>query len=324
MRVSTRRLLTALIAALTLAAMASVADATTYEVEGSTFKSVFSTFSFGTTAGEGTVRCAVSLEGSFASASFNETRGARLASVTSASASGCTGGSATVLRETLPWSVNYGSVSGTAPNITAINPNLVGAAFRFQPTGLLSCLERSTTEAPIGLIWAREERGLITSFRTERASHIRLTGALCELGEGFVEGSTTSFTSPDEEELRVLVLVNAVDTSLVERADRTRLLPVTIGRNEFRVLEMLNSAIRTATFVGDPSSTDETNFRVEPSGARCADRGTLAGSLAAPACTIRIMTRAETPAGASADIRIIYKLGRGLFGNCRQEFVVRT
>ncbi len=324
MRVWNRSLGTALVAGLTLAVAVSVADATTFEVEGARFKATFTALSFGSTASESRVRCAVTFEGSFTSSTFNETVGARIATVTSASASGCTGGSATVLRETLPWSVNYASSTGTAPNITSLTVNLVGASFRVQPTGLLSCLARSTAESPIAVVWTREERGLITSFAPEARSHIRLTGSLCELSEGFVEGSTTSFTSPDEEEARVFVRVNAVDTALVERADRTRLLNVTLGRNESRILEMLNSSGRTATLVGEPSSTDETNFRVETTGGRCADRFRLAANFGAPACNIRIVTRLETPANASADIRIIYKLGLGVFGNSRQEFIVRT
>jgi len=90
------------------------------------------------TGGSETVRCPVTLEGSFSSESFPKTSGLRLGSVTRAALTegSCTNGRARVLAETLPWAVQYSSFTGTLPAISSIALRLGGAAFSVRGSGL--------------------------------------------------------------------------------------------------------------------------------------------------------------------------------------------
>jgi hypothetical protein len=70
------------------------------------------------------IRCPVTLEGSFHSATIRKTAGALIGAVTkgivNAAEPPCAGGHATVRQESLPWHVTYESFRGTLPNITSV------------------------------------------------------------------------------------------------------------------------------------------------------------------------------------------------------------
>jgi hypothetical protein len=97
-----------------------------------------------------TIRCAVTLEGSFHSATIRKVEEALLGYVTRAVAgSPCTGGSARFLAETLPWHFTYNGFEGTLPRITGITHHLIGMALSTDPTGeLTGCLYRSSPPLP--------------------------------------------------------------------------------------------------------------------------------------------------------------------------------
>jgi hypothetical protein len=93
--------------------------------------------------GFGTVECEVVVEGSFHARTIAKTTGALTGSITVATITRCARGTATVLRETLPWHVQYQSFTGTLPNITSISARVVEIAFVMrEPTFGVTCLAR--------------------------------------------------------------------------------------------------------------------------------------------------------------------------------------
>jgi len=314
MRHRSRAPLAMLVAASALATIAATASAGTFLIAGSRFKLRYSALSF--ISGGTTVRCALTLEGSFSAGTFADARGTRIATVTSASVASCTGGSATVLSATLPWAFDYTSSTGAPPEIRTLTLPVVGMSLGIQPTGSLSCLMRSSSEHPVVLVAERESKGLLTSVRTDLAAEIPLegSGGLCRFGgEMLLEGTSTSFTSPDEEEATVIVFYEGNDGPLIARGE-VKLNDLSIPAGMEATLEMLNEAlIRSATLGNNPTSDRPAVFIVENSGGRCI-RGTVLPANRQPnACTIRIRTAAGTRAGTTGRIEIRYRLRLGWF-----------
>jgi len=151
----------ALIAALTLAG-ADQAAAESLSLSNSSFRVTWSSLSF--EAGVSPVRCPITLEGSFHSGTLLKVAGTLIGNVTRAAAGTCTSGTVTVLTETLPWHVKYASFAGALPNITTVNVSTVGAAFSGrEPVFGVTCLFRSTAEAPSTLAVTREAGGALTT-----------------------------------------------------------------------------------------------------------------------------------------------------------------
>lgn len=137
----TRSLLLALCAGTLMLAVAAPASATVTLGLSPGEDTLASSGNVSFTAAEVTVRCAVSLAGSF-NGSIPEVSGEALGSVTSATASGCEGGErAAVTFLSTPWSLRYNSVSGIAPFLTAMLGLLNGVSVNIA-SGLLSCLYR--------------------------------------------------------------------------------------------------------------------------------------------------------------------------------------
>ena len=146
------------------------------------------------TAAGSTVRCNVTLEGSFAGKTFTKASSTVISNVLQASFGSCTGGRVSVLAETLPWTTDYVSFAGTLPFITQISVALTGAGISIEPTGLGSaCLLRSEARAPIKGIAAtsREvEGGLeIPTMRADETVRYALTGNFfCSASTGTLRG----------------------------------------------------------------------------------------------------------------------------------------
>ncbi len=96
-----------------------------------------------------TVRCSVTVEGSFHSSTIRKVPGSLVGYITRAALSPCTGGNATFLRDTLPWHLQYEGFEGTLPAITGLQHGIIGFAMAVDPAGelLTMCLGRS--EIPI-------------------------------------------------------------------------------------------------------------------------------------------------------------------------------
>jgi len=115
--------------------------------------------------GERISRCSLTLEGSLHSNSIVKTRGSLVGYVTGGGVSGCGAFiTATVLTANLPWHIRYKSFSGTLPNISNINFEIVGFEYRIRETAfLIECLYRSTVERPLNMVWRRISPGLIAA-----------------------------------------------------------------------------------------------------------------------------------------------------------------
>ncbi len=139
--------LTATGAAVMLFALVGVASANRLSVSTLALSVVWSRAEL--TGGWGTTGCALTMEGRMQSATTTKTAGAVMGSITRASVGFCSVGSATVLRETLPWSVTYSSFAGTLPRITSINTKIIGAKWVIrEPAFGIACLFTSTEARP--------------------------------------------------------------------------------------------------------------------------------------------------------------------------------
>jgi hypothetical protein len=229
MRLAQRTRLTLLTAALLLAAIAGTAAANTLDMNEQTFRSSWRELTF--SAGEFSVSCPVTLEGTFTPGSFGtiaKTAGNTMARVTRTGFGTCTGGTARALAETLPWSVKYSSFAGTLPNITGVTAHLIGASFLVNPRGLeMNCLGRTEESHPIDLAFERNASSEITGARLNEALTIPLTGGgFCGLFSGSVSGRASV---TDAGSSRVLKLfLEGPPPVLVGPPERTRLEDLSI------------------------------------------------------------------------------------------------
>jgi hypothetical protein len=118
------RVLALLAATLLLSVAVGSASANRLSLSNRLFRLTWSALEF-VHEGGGTnphVTCAVTLEGSFHSATIRKTRGALIGHVTRGIVKNetCTNGHVTILRESLPWEVSYEFFRGALPNITGI------------------------------------------------------------------------------------------------------------------------------------------------------------------------------------------------------------
>jgi hypothetical protein len=149
-------------AAVLLVALVGTASAGRLSTSSLSVKATWARLSY--SGGFGTLECEVVVEGSFHARTIAKVAGALSGFITSASITRCARGGATVLRETLPWHVQYASFAGTLPNITSIGARVIGLAFRIrEPTFGITCLSRSTTEAPGTITFSREAGGATTT-----------------------------------------------------------------------------------------------------------------------------------------------------------------
>jgi hypothetical protein len=157
--------LTAVVATLALGAFVSISSAARLSSTSQTFRATWVSRDY--SGGFGTVRCPLTLEGSFHSRSIVKTAGSLIGLITRAihaPASGCATGTASVLAATLPWHVQYASFTGTLPNITNVNTTIVGFSVEVcEPTFGICCLLRSSAAQPITFRFARDAGGALTS-----------------------------------------------------------------------------------------------------------------------------------------------------------------
>jgi hypothetical protein len=147
------------------------------------------------------LRCPVTLEGSFHSATLSKVSGQLIGYVTVArvAEAACTNGSARALSETLPWHVQYNSFAGSLPNITEIRIALIGARFRTIISNN-ECLTETTQREPafgrIKVTGASEEEIRKTNqMEAEEGASIVLRGNfICNLaGSGRFSGTAELF-----------------------------------------------------------------------------------------------------------------------------------
>jgi len=142
----------------------------------------------------GEVRCNVTLEGSFHSATVQKTAGALIGNVTRAIVAPpaqCRNGEATVVQESLPWHVRYRGFNGNLPRLSGVILGLVVARLRAHVNSLgATCEITGTPEHPsVGIAEVGEE-GRITGYRSDENARIPFLG-LCAISgaEGSYSGT---------------------------------------------------------------------------------------------------------------------------------------
>jgi len=138
---------------ITLGALTAMASATHLRFSSQTFRSTWTNAEFA--GGFVGIRCNLTLEGSYHSATINKTAGSLIGYITRASIGPCSAGSATVLTATLPWHRQYRSFNGTLPsNISAIVTNIIGMAWRIREGGFsIECLFATRAAEPATLTY---------------------------------------------------------------------------------------------------------------------------------------------------------------------------
>jgi hypothetical protein len=193
--------LTALMAAVLLSSAVDTASARNFSVSEQSFRIIWSSLPL--TSGS-TVRCRVTVEGSFHARTLAKVAGILIGAISRAIfAHPCTGGEAWADNGTeteplgrappkLPWHYNYESFAGTLPNVQEVNPALSRISFVAQATVLgLTCRGRyGRTEDTILLHGAREARGGITSVTPDRS--VNRASLVEQLGPNAVCSSTVA------------------------------------------------------------------------------------------------------------------------------------
>lgn len=190
MRNRSKLLLMGLTAAMLLSIGVGSASANRLSTNATAQRIVWTPLTFASTGGS-VIRCNVTLEQRFHSATIAKVRGSLIGFITAANVAACSGGAVTVLTATLPWHVRYNSFTGTLPSLTGVNFDLIGTAFRIQPTGSIACLARSTVENPARGT-AVISGGRVTGLRADPTATIPLEGFFCAFGgEGTFSGTGT-------------------------------------------------------------------------------------------------------------------------------------
>ena len=179
------------------------ASATRLSSSSSTLRATFPRFEF--VGPFGTTTCILTLEGSLHSRTITKTAGLLMGYITRAILGTCTAGSATILRESLPWHIQYGSFSGTLPNnIMTLVTNVVGFNYRVRESGGVTCLFRSTVAEPIRLT-ANVGAGNVLSS-VSAGGRVR-SGDECLRAAGAAIGTSNSLTLLGGSETITITLI---------------------------------------------------------------------------------------------------------------------
>ena len=144
-------LLAAFGATIALGGLAGAASANTLSASSQSLTATWSGMVFEAPSVGVRVTCPVTLEGSLHSRTIAKVSGSLIGYINRATVgeASCSGGSASA--SGTPWHVQYSSFSGTLPNITSVNTNVVNAEFTIIATVLgfrVTCRYRTSTTTP--------------------------------------------------------------------------------------------------------------------------------------------------------------------------------
>jgi hypothetical protein len=183
--------LAGLTATFSMAVLVHSASAGRLSVSSQNLRATYASLEFFGEGGiEATVRCPLTLEGSFHSRTVAKVVSSLVGYVTRAivgSSAACTGGHATVLTATLPWHVAYSSFSGTLPNITSVRLLLKRVAFLLEVGLGTSCLYAEDGMTPVAGFVNREAGGRITGLTEDETIRlVKVSGTFgCPSQGGF-------------------------------------------------------------------------------------------------------------------------------------------
>lgn len=231
-----RRLLAAVLTAAFVAVACSSASAIQLSLSEPTFRVVWAPARF--VFSGVTVSCNATLEGSFHSTSIAKVERSLIGSITRATSNSCSAGTMSVLTETLPWHVQYGSFTGTLPNISTVTMRVVGMSASWTFLGI-TCLGRTEAGTPAAIIAERNGAGTITSFRWDESLPIPLTGSGCSSIRGRLAGTSSSATG--------LGTARQITLTLIGEPPTLSPSPVEFGIVEAEGVASRNVTIRAGT-----------------------------------------------------------------------------
>jgi hypothetical protein len=201
-----RRLLAMACVSIAWMSLGVVASANRLSVRSLRFKQTWRSLEY--TSSAGVVRCPVTLEGSFHSATFRKIVGLLFSMTTRGSivSAACTGGRGSIDQETLPWHRIYDSFEGTLPRIVDLNYWELFAGYRAESAGI-TCSIRTTMANPAVFQYTVAEE-TITGVRADEAAAIPLTGSfLCSLaGSARLAGAGSVVDPVSGERLRLKLI----------------------------------------------------------------------------------------------------------------------
>jgi hypothetical protein len=153
MHTPTKLALAGLAATLVMAFAVGSATANHLSASNHQFRMVWTAFTVFGEGGSPTVRCPLTLEGSFHERTIAKTLGHLVGYVSraiSGAGAACQGGSGTVLTATLPWHVTYEGFSGRLPAITSVRVLLRRVAFVMEVLSVLCLYKENGTEQGAG------------------------------------------------------------------------------------------------------------------------------------------------------------------------------
>ena len=196
-------------AAFTLLIAVGSAGAEPLLVEPAGIRTTWSSMTFSSRAV--TVRCPVTLEGSFNAETLRPTVGAVVGRVTRATVAeaSCSGGTARFLSGSLPWNIEFQGFTGTTPEITGVQLELIDAALQATAGGV-TCLYQSSGASPMkGTATIRSGAVEVTGLRADETASIPLVSReiLCQLGgNGRVAGTGSVTDASGRSEVDVALL----------------------------------------------------------------------------------------------------------------------
>lgn len=152
-------------ATLLLGLIVGTATARRLEVSSSTFRLTFARIRFESNLNP-IVNCVLTMEGSLHATTIAKVAGTLVGYITRATLGPCETGRATILRESLPWHVRYGSFTGTLPAINRVELQVVHMQIRLL-TFETPCLHQTTAEQPLRVYLLREAGGAISEVEAE-------------------------------------------------------------------------------------------------------------------------------------------------------------
>ena len=201
-----RLLIASLCAAAALSLAAGTGSARNLSISIRPLRAVWTSLEFRNNLGSNVVRCPVTLEGSFNSATIGKVVRVLIGMVRRAEVGACTGGHVTIHQETLPWRRTYEAFFGILPRITRLKILLLFASFEIESGGL-TCIARTEEGHPgVGNLNLNEATGEVTSFSMEEATTIPLTGGLCSLGEGSLAGTSGPVKEPGGADVKIKLI----------------------------------------------------------------------------------------------------------------------
>jgi hypothetical protein len=191
----THLLLTTTLTTIILATTITTAHAERLEFSNNTIRAIWSSLELSNIVTSETVRCAVTLEGSFHSRTVEKIGGRLVGYITRGNIQNnqCTGGNATVLSETLPWHLTYSNFRGTLPRIENVLMNLIRFGFIIR-TAANTCRAITEIFRPFrGIINLNTTNGRVEGLRADETAGISLSngpgGALCGFGTSKFQGT---------------------------------------------------------------------------------------------------------------------------------------